>query len=94
MITEGVVVVFITTVLGVKGPGARPQLTAFMLTVLCVWGIGLITEGVVVVAFTTGNMSAGKAVTQADIIDIITGISYDNMYSSIAVMMMLFIVFF
>jgi len=46
------------------------------------------------VAFTTGNMSAGKAVTQADIIDIITGISYDNMYSSIAVMMMLFIVFF
>ena len=80
-----------TTVLGVKGPGARPQLTAFMLTVLCVWGIGLITEGVVVVAFTTGNMSAGKAVTQADII---TGISYDNIYSSIAVMMMLFLVFF
>ena len=59
MITEGVVVVFITTVLGVKGPGARPQLTAFMLTVLGVGGIGLITEGVVVVVFITTVLGVG-----------------------------------
>ena len=80
--------------LGVGGIGLITEgvvVVVFITTVLGVSCIGLITEGVVVVVLTTGNMSAGKAVTQADII---TGISYDNIYSSIAVMMMLFLVLF